>query len=63
MKKTLIAVAFLFFSACSAARDIQIAYGDAIQVHGNGQVVDFFAERDNSWYHVQAGDLETLNHH
>ena len=35
--------------------------GPPIQIHGNGRVVDFFANHDNSWYHVQAGDLSTLD--
>ncbi len=27
----------------------------------NGEVVDFFAVRENGWYHVQAGDLSGLD--
>ncbi len=34
--------------------------GPPIQIASNGEVVDFFAERDNGWYHVQAGNLASL---
>ncbi len=29
--------------------------GPDVQVHGNGEIIDFFAYREEGWYHVQAG--------
>jgi hypothetical protein len=29
--------------------------GPPIQIHGNGEIVDFFVQKENGWYHVQAG--------
>ena len=34
--------------------------GPPVQVACNGEIVDFFAIRENGWYHVQAGNLASL---
>jgi len=34
--------------------------GPPIQVYSNGEVVDFFAKKDGGWYHIQAGNLASL---
>lgn len=34
--------------------------GSPVQVYSNGKIVDFFAQRDDGWYHIQAGDLTSL---
>ena len=34
--------------------------GPPIRVACNGQIVDFFAVKEGEWYHVQAGDLDSL---
>lgn len=35
--------------------------GPPIQIKGNGEAVDFFAQKGNDWYHVQAGSTEYLS--
>jgi hypothetical protein len=34
--------------------------GPPIQIYSNGQIIDFFAIKEDNWYHVQAGDATYL---
>jgi hypothetical protein len=35
--------------------------GPPVQIYGNGEIVDFFAQKDDGWYHIQAGNLASLS--
>ncbi len=32
-------------------------HGPALEITGDGKIIDFFAQKDDGWYHVQAGSL------
>lgn len=34
--------------------------GPPVQVYSNGEIVDFLAQKDGGWYHIQAGNLASL---
>ena len=34
--------------------------GPPVQIYSNGEIVDFFAQKDGGWYHIQAGNLASL---
>jgi hypothetical protein len=34
--------------------------GPKIQIVGNGQLIDFFAVKNGGWYHVQAGNFDSI---
>lgn len=34
--------------------------GPPVQIYSNGEIVDFFAQKDGGWYHIQAGNLAFL---
>jgi len=34
--------------------------GPPVQIYSNGEIVDFFAQENGGWYHVQAGNLASL---
>lgn len=35
--------------------------GPPMKLASNGEVIDFFAEKDDGWYHIQAGNLSVLH--